>query len=832
MISFMKKKTAPTLADLLPYLTFDRKRNLLWLKDGSASLTYRITPKHCLSLTDEDLETLRSALSDTLNQLPEGATLQFLLVREKSSEEWDQAANHWKREHPDPGGFPETEPRVALLYAKREQIRSQWREGLLYQSRVYLSIRIPPELDGSYGHRLGPVAFLASMRSKKEKKSPGGIEGEITALAEGMRLSLNAHGFETLGAKPEELIGFIYSYLNPERAKSIAAPEIREGQSLSEALGLTDLIETMDGLNLGRTRVRIGSLKSYPESSTPALMSGFAGECETFCLVYTILALSQTKEKERLSRKQRLATGMAGGNQVRDLHAESQLRDVEDTLSAMITSGEKLFASSIQLVTMAEDAPESKVAFNRLLESGERLGGGCQWFEETVGAYPVFFGILPFAPTFLTRPKRLLSANLSDFLPVYGIGPGHEEASVLFETPFRSLIGYSLFEKSPSGNAIVLGETGSGKSVFVSGLLLGMNAGFGDRAPAGFVVDVGNSFKRSVLYLGGSSIDFSPESGSVMNPFDLEPDQEEPDPEKVKFLTALFDEILGDRGVLSKLERALLETEILLYYAKTRERTFSGFKDHLENAEAPELKRLAKLLSLWCRPRPYGLLFDGKTNVDLTAPHLHFELKGCQRYPDLLRVAMLTMMEVIRRKIKERFPKRSFAIIDETHSLIRPAADGQPSSAARWFDSWFREMRKFGSSAAAISQTARDLKTPEVGDGIIANAPNRIILNQAGDEKTLREDLKLNDRELRDVFSLTQLRGSFAEVFIQSKSFRGVVLYRPTPLELWLCTTHPPDIALLDQEKKAHPEFNLHALMHHMAENYPGGAPENRTGAA
>ncbi len=769
--------------------------------------------------------------------------LQFFFVRERSSEKSDEASENYRREHPNdiptPSesegmavGMPPAERRLKLLNAKEEQIREHWQTGSLYRTQIYLTLRLPSELDHSYGHRQGPLAHLAAMKSKKERKETRNLEGDLAALALSMRLGLETHGFEIEEPSEDEILSVIYRFLNPERANSIGRPNPRDGVSLSDTLALTDLIETREGLNLGRTRIRIASLKSYPESSGPALMSGLANESENFFLILTILSLSQAKERERLSRRQRLATGLASGNQVRDLHAESQLGDIEDTLSAMITSGEKIFSSSLQILAFGGEDAESKIAFNRLMEAGERLGGGCQWFEETVGVYPVFFGILPFAPTFLTRPKRLLTGNLSDFLPVYGIGPGHREAMVLFETPYRSLFGFSLFERSPSGNAIVLGETGSGKSVFAAGLLLGSNAGLGERAPAGFVIDVGNSFKRSVLYLGGSSIDFSPESGSTINPFDLEPGQTAPDPEKVKFLTALFDEILGEHGTLSKLERALLETEILLFYEKESEPTFGRFKEHLEKSDSGELRRMSKLLSLWCRPRPYGLLFDGKTNVELTAPHLHFELKGCQRYPDLLRVAMLTMMEVIRRKIKERFPKRSLAIVDEAHTLIRPAGDGQSNSSARWVDDNFRQMRKFGSAAIGISQTGKDLKSPEIGDGILANAPNRFILNQAGDEKTLREDLKLNERELRDVFSLTQSRGSFAEVFVQSKTIRGVLLYRPTPLELWLCTTHPPDITLLEQEKAANPEMDLAQLMDHLAEKYPHGAPEKLGGAA
>ena len=462
--------------------------------------------------------------------------------------------------------------------------------------------------------------------------------------------------------------------------------------------------------------------------------------------------------------------------------------------------------------------------FEKVLDESNRLGPGCQWFEETVGAYPVFFGILPFAPTFITRPKRMLTSHLSDFLPIFGIGQGHENAEILFETPYQSILGYSLFEKSPSANAILIGSTGSGKSTLACGLILGMNAGNHEQRPSSFVVDVGNSFKRTIEYLGGASIDFSPESGVVLNPFDLGEGQKVPDPEKIKFLSMLFEEIMGDQGTLSKLEKALLEAEILDFYEKDLKKTFTGFRNFLSKSESPEMKRLSKLLSLWCNPHPFGLLFDGETNINLNAPHLHFELKGCQRYPDLLRAAMLVVMDKVWREVKTRFPKRSIIAVDECHTVIRPSGDGRANSSARWVDDLFRQIRKFGGGCLAMSQAAKDLKNEEIGDGILANSPNRFILRQRGDEKTLREDLKLNEKEISEAFSLSQVKGSFSEFYLHSESIKGVLVYRPTPLEYWLSTTHPPDNALLKEEAEKYSDMKLAEIMDHMAAHYPNGA--------
>ena len=669
------------------------------------------------------------------------------------------------------------------------------------------------------------LAHLVFGRKLKQtgEKSLRALNAELSSAEAALRLGLSSAGFEAVAMCQEEQTRFLLAFFNPCRPiPTGAAVSSSADKTLSERIALTDLVESRSGLSLGRARVRIGTMKHFPETTTPALMHLLSGQRIPFDLVTTFLVLPQIPERERLSRKQRLAQGMASGNQVRNLHAESQLHEIEDTLSAMISRGERLLASSFHLVTQETDADSRRL--DQLIDEGARLGPGCQWFEETVGAYPVFFGILPFAPTLITRPRRGLTPAIADLLPLYGSGPGHEEASVLFETLDQGITGFSLFERSPSGNAILIGSTGSGKSTLACGLILGMTAGSSKTAPSSFVIDVGNSFRRSILYLGGSSLDLSPENGTRVNPFDLPPGEKMPGPEKVKFLTALFDEILGDSGTLTKLERALLEAEVFAFYEREPIPTLSKFRSHLAESEHPDLKRLSKLLLLWCQPQPYGLLFDGETNVKLTAPHLHFELKGCQRYPDLLRVAMLVVMDLIWREVRARFPAHSLVVVDEAHTLIRPSSDGRANGAARWVEDGFRQMRKFSSAAIAISQTAKDLKSPEIGDGILANAPNRFILRQRGDEATLKGDLKLNERELAEVFALSQVRGEFSEFFLHSESIKGTFRYRPTPLELWLSTTHPPDLALLGEIQGQHPDWDLTRLMDHLASTHPTGA--------
>lgn len=813
------------LSQFLPYFRLDDGSQILWMKDGSASMTFRLTPRNTSSFTNDEFLALRSGLTTTLNQLPDGSTVQVLLKRFPSTDSDDPALRNWRNLRKDESLTKE--PLQRLFAAKSQEILQEQSGGCLFQTEILVTVFMSAAVKKP-AQSLGPLSHLNIFSSKTKYRSRAEIAALLEEATKGIKLSLISQGYECEDITGSEKLKRIFERLNPDRTFNAEMFPDAAKQNLSDQLVLTDLIETKGGLMLGRRPMRIGTLKALPENTIPSLLTLLSGLNIEFELVITAMALDQNQEKERLSRKQRLMTGLAGGNAVRNLTAENQLTDIEDTLSSMISHGEKLFAASFHILSMSGDAQ----GFESVLMDCERLGAGCQWFEETVGAFPAFFSILPFAPSFISRPKRLLGSVLSDLLPLYGWGQGHTDAEVLFETQAASLMGYSLFEKSPSANAILIGSTGSGKSTLANGLLLGMVAGREERAPSSFVIDVGNSFKRSVLYLGGASIELTPGSETRINPFDLPVGESRPSPEKVKFLTALFDEVLGDEGNLTKLERSLLESEIFSFYEKAGPRTLSKFREHLATSDATELRRLSRLLSLWCQPQPYGLLFDGDTTVKIDAKYLHFELKGCQRYPDLLRVAMLVVMDLCWGQVKARFPKRSLLIIDETHTIIRPSSDGRSNTAARWVEDCFRQMRKFSSAAIAISQTAKDLKTPEIGDGLLANAPNRFILRQRGDEKTLREDLRLTDQEINDVFSLRQVQGEFSEFYLHSESVKSILIYKPTPLELWLSTTHPPDNELLQAQWKENPSFSLVEIMDHMAKRFPHGAPAPHKGVA
>ena len=342
-----------TLADKLPYFGFDSETGAIWLKDGSATLSLKITPRDCSSLTDDDLEQLRFGLTPVLGHLPEGSVFQALLIRERSKAETDEVYCRWKQAHVHAEDPIRGDARQSLFEFRRALLEKKFESGNVFQTRCYITLRILPVRKASLGKTLGGFAHLASRLVKGVKHGARTRQEILHDLESGLgslQVGLEALGFNVTSVAHEERMRVIYEWFNPERAKSLPAPTELHGQTLSDRVALSDLIEDKAGLAIGRTRIAIASLKSLPEVSIPAAVSTLSSVPIAYSLFFTIYVLPQTEERERLIRKQRLAQGMASGNLVRNLMAEAQLKDIEDTLTSLISSGEKLLAGSFQMV--------------------------------------------------------------------------------------------------------------------------------------------------------------------------------------------------------------------------------------------------------------------------------------------------------------------------------------------------------------------------------------------------------------------------------------------------------------------------------------------------
>jgi len=274
---------------------------------------------------------------------------QALMLRERSKPENDEAYQRWLKTHT---GAEESHERLELFEERKALLDAGFRNGQLFQTRCYVTLRVLPDSQIKVGKTMGVFSHLAfgyPIGKKAKTRSRQLILEDLRSGLESLRTGLQSLGFDVTLVSKEERIKVIYEWLNPDRSRALLPPSIEKGQMISDRVGLTDLIESRSGLSLGRTPIASISLKSLPEISIPGAMGALSSAQIPFWLFFTVYVLPQTGEREKLLRRQRVAQGMASGNSVRNLMAEAQLKDIEDTLTALISSGEKLLAVSMQM---------------------------------------------------------------------------------------------------------------------------------------------------------------------------------------------------------------------------------------------------------------------------------------------------------------------------------------------------------------------------------------------------------------------------------------------------------------------------------------------------
>src|SRR5262249_5888248 len=241
-----------------------------------------------------------------------------------------------------------------------------------------------------------------------------------------------------------------------------------------------------------------------------------------------------------------------------------------------------------------------------------------------------------------------------------------------------------------ANNMFVVGTTGAGKSFAVSMLILRL-------LPLGtrFVlldktVDKFGAYRFITQLLGpdlASYIDLGPNSGFVLNPFDLGPEDKpgEPSHDKISTLLSLLDLMLAPEGreELNVEEKALLDGLIRTAYLDAHFRgtvpTMSDLARVAAEAAANEidplqrdrLQQFARGLSLFTRRRAFGGLVDGYTSVDPEKLFSVFDTREVNE-PRLEGIAVSILAEYIRRRAAESKERRVrfAAIIDEAATLM------------------------------------------------------------------------------------------------------------------------------------------------------------------
>jgi type IV secretory pathway VirB4 component len=205
---------------------------------------------------------------------------------------------------------------------------------------------------------------------------------------------------------------------------------------------------------------------------------------------------------------------------------------------------------------------------------------------------------------------------------------------------------------------------------------------------------------------------------------------------------------------------------------------------------------MAHRLSPWCGDGSLANLFDGPSQVDLSAEVVVFDLKrvmGDLRDADLARVIFNSIVGAVSGLSLQPGGDPKFLTFDEAGIMLRDEA------TAEFMEYCFRTLRKTGVAVCAISQGLEDfLVDGRARNAFVGAADNLFVLKQDNQDKArvLAREKNLSDRELEHIHSVNTVPGSHAEFLLVQKTPHGQrtlhLVSASTPLK-YACTSNSPE---------------------------------------
>ncbi len=802
------KNKINSLADRLPFWHFDD--GLMVYADGSLGGAFKLTGFDVGCLPEEEINNFNRQIENLLISAEEGLRLQLFYRVSPSVEKL--LSEHEAISSAAPKVYqPVAEARLSFLRQNAESKSYFIPEFFLFVRSRPFSYRKRKLWEAPKLYETMSAAEYQAHREKFERALK-----QIQSSLENTKLSPRS-------LTEKEWFNLCFEYLNLARSESQGVPEMRENKdlfspSMIEQLTLTDIEVHRDHLRMGDYFFRTITLKTLPEGSTySSMVAGLATALPFhFWSSQNIRILDQTKERERLELKRRVASAMASGSQnVSDLESESKLADIESLLRELLEGSERLVSMDFAVIIWAKSKIELEERSDEVLKAFRSMGQA-EGVVETLPCFDVFIEALPGTCTGL-RQHKMKSSNAAHLLPLYGSWAGNQEPVCLIPNRESSLFSFDPFAKElPNWNGLIFGGSGSGKSFTLCQLMLMF---YGQKnTPRIFWIDNGASSKRLLECLDGEFVDLNLESGLRINVFDLPNGETTPSPARIKMILAVLELILKDtdQKSLGKREKAMLEETIFEAYHKTIGRVpyLSDLKNILDHHKDIEMQKCGQILFSCTGSTAYGRLLDGPSTITLTKDLVTIEVQGLTNHPELKDILLLLLTAFIQDAASADLARPYLLICDEAERFFKSG-----ELAKQFIITCYRTWRKYNAGIWCISQNYRDfLADPEIRDALMPNSSSVIILRQRKiDWKDFQEIFDFNDAQVEAIKSLQVIKGAYSELFFLQDENQSILRLVPEPLSYWICTSDAADKAKIQEMEKAHPELTKIEILKKLA---------------
>ena len=813
------------LSAFLPYRYWDEAHDL-FIQDRSLGFVLEITP-----LIGAD-ETTGRLLAELFTEgLPQGAICQVISY---ASPKIGPIIDAWAMERAKGGAFYEEMAGHRREHFRKAAFDSGSRSAPFFfrDFRVFLAVEKAGAAD--------PVAIA-----------------ELCEIREKFISSLTTVRTASVVVGPERLIGFLAEVLNPTRTVHPSDAPYDPRRHLSDQIVRADTRWTTyreriviqarglgDGLGAelhdrelaAREDVfeaRGFSVLQYPDAWSQGLMSRTLGDMfndqlrlvgsTLSCLVLRPEAISKTKsltEFNRMRSEQSAQNPLTKAFPAIRKKAEDWAMVAEDVSDGALLGKMALFIVSVTPIEDGERAERALRAVYRASRFTIQRDDDIH-LQTLLACLPLSQGggLIEDLSEF-GRLRLMPTTVASRIAPMQGEYLGSEAPHMLLVGRRGQPFFWSNFSNDGGNyNAIVVGSSGSGKSVFMQEMATSLR-GAGCEV---FVIDDGRSFMNSCLLQGGAFIRFSLDLDVCLNPFSMADhglaaaDSEYLVETRKNIAFEILCMCRGSQAP-SKEEEGIVDRCVgLVWDAKGRDGSIDDVRDIMLGrwfgpAEEPEWyeavqgarsggdpapidfgqrgRDLALSLTPYTSEGTYGAFFNGPATLEITNPYTVFEMGDLESKPDLRAVVVLAVMFLVRQRMRMSGRKvRKALIVDEAWSLLADGAMGA------FIEGFARRCRKEGGAIITGTQGINDYYRTSGANACLQNADWQVFLRlkpEALEQARKDAKLSLDEAGMQLLKSLRTSTGEYSEVMIQGPNGRAVgrlvldafagTLYSTTPV--------------------------------------------------
>ena len=294
-------------------------------------------------------------------------------------------------------------------------------------------------------------------------------------------------------------------------------------------------------------------------------------------------------------------------------------------------------------------------------------------------------------------------------------------------------------------NGFILGKPGRGKSVTAKKTII--NVLLSDPDADVIVIDPEREYIATANEFGGEVVRVSANSGTYVNPFDLEVEADEAQPLAMK-TDAIISMVEQMAKNLTELQKTLVDRSVSIAYERFLETkdpadipTLVDFHKILKSQPESEGAMLATTIERYITGQ--ANLFAHRTNVDTKSRFVVYDVRDLA--DNLKSLALLILLDATWQRIVANQARhtRTWVFIDEMQLLL------SNDYAIDYFDMLWSRSRKYGAIPTGITQNIERLINIEKTRLMVANSDYLVLLGQSQtDAMALGGVLSLSDDQI------------------------------------------------------------------------------------